>query len=282
MGMDPVTMEALLSADEEKLRGELRADDMIEKSRAKSVERLRGAFGEALLRYNAANTADKSRQALADCLAAVAGDMLGLLNAGTVRSEGSGRRVRTGAVVALFIAAVFALGAAVLMKTYFLAGCGLLALCGVSIYISGRIWYTREESRVSPGLDADVVWKVVRRTGETMDAKIASYSEQARAWEAERDAKKTLSDAPLDSEELKLMGDLLEALYADNGDYSLRQLKKLQPFLRQRGIELQEYDGTNAAAFEVLPTKKETRTLRPALMAGDRLLLSGRAAEHEN
>ena len=280
--MDPVSLEALLSADEEKLRSELRADDMIEKSRAKSVERLRAALGEALLRYNAANTGDRTRQALADCLAATAGEMLGLLNAGTVRTEGSARRVRVGAVGLLALACGFALAAALLIKTYFLAGCGLLAACAASLYVSGRIWFAREESRVSPGLDADIIWKVIRRTGETMDAKIAVFSEQEHAWEAEREAKRAAGEAPMDPEELQLMGDLLEALYAENGEYSLRQLKKLLPYLRKRGIELLEYDGENAASFDVMPTVKETRTLRPALVAGERLLMPGRAAEHEN
>ena len=280
--MESVSLEALLSADEEKLRRELRADDTIEKSRAKSVERLRAALGEALLRYNAANTGDRTRQAMADSLAAAVGEMLGLLNAGTVRTEGSARRVRLGAVAALALAGGFALAAALLIKTYFLVGCGLLAACAASLYVSGRIWYVREESRVSPGLDADIIWKVIRRTGETMDARIDAFSEQERAWEAEREAKKAAGDAPMDPEELQLMGDLLEALYAENGDFSLRQLKKLLPYLHRRGIELLEYDGSNTAAFDVMPTVKETRTLRPALMAGERLLLPGRAAEHEN
>ena len=76
------------------------------------------------------------------------------------------------------------------------------------------------------------------------------------------------------------MADLLEGLYSENGDYSLRQLKKLLPYLRRRGIETQDYDGANAAAFELLPTRRESRTMRPAIYAGDKLLLPGRAAEH--
>ena len=44
--MDTVGMESLLRAREEKLRGELRADDLIEKNRSRSVERLREAYGD--------------------------------------------------------------------------------------------------------------------------------------------------------------------------------------------------------------------------------------------
>ena len=76
------------------------------------------------------------------------------------------------------------------------------------------------------------------------------------------------------------MADLLEGLYSENGDYSLRQLKKLLPYLKSRGLELVDYEAGDPTAFELLPTRKEARTLRPAIYAGDKLLLPGRAAEH--
>ena len=57
-------------------------------------------------------------------------------------------------------------------------------------------------------------------------------------------------------------------------------MKKLLPYLQSRGIEIADYDGSDPAAFELLPTKREGRTLRPAIYAGDKLLLPGRAAEH--
>ena len=87
-------------------------------------------------------------------------------------------------------------------------------------------------------------------------------------------------NAPVSQEELLLLGDLLEALYSQNGEYALRQLKKIRPYLQHKGIEWKEYDKENAELFELLPTKKEASTLRPALVSGDKLLLPGRAAEH--
>ena len=83
--MDTVTVESLLTADEEKLRNELRADGLIDNDRSLSVERLRSAFGDVLLRYNAAASGDRPRQAVADCITAAVSDMLGLLLAGTVK-----------------------------------------------------------------------------------------------------------------------------------------------------------------------------------------------------
>ena len=115
-----------------------------------------------------------------------------------------------------------------------------------------------------------------------MDWKLDSFSAQARAWEEELLAKKADSEDPLDPEELQPFGDLLEGLYSESGEYALRQLKKLRPYLRRRGVEVTDYDAGNAVYFDILPTKNEDRTLRPALLAGDKLLLAGRAAEHMN
>ena len=278
--MDAVSMEELLKADGEKLRSELRADTMIDKNRDRSVERLREAFGEALLRYNAANVGDRTRQALADCLTATADELLPLLLAGTIREEKTKRRVRTGAVIALLLATVCALGAALLTGTYRIAGFVLLGLCAVFTFAAGRLWLQEREVKVSQGLDADAVWKTLCRTGETMDRKIESFSAQAKAWEEELLSRRAAGEETMDPEELQLFSDLLEALYSQSGEYSLRQLKKIRPYLRRRGIEIVDYDAENAMAFEMLPTKNAPGTLRPALMAGDRILLTGRAAEH--
>ena len=83
-----------------------------------------------------------------------------------------------------------------------------------------------------------------------------------------------------DGESLKLVGDLLEALYADNGDYALRQLRQLTPWLRRQGVEVVDYGADSAELFELLPTKKAAATQRPALVADGKLLLVGRATEH--
>ena len=280
--MDSVTVEGLLRADEEKLRSELRADDLIDNDRALSVERLRGVFGDVLLRYNAAASGDKPRQALADCLTAAVDDMLGLLQAGTVKKDAEKSRVRMGAVVVLLLGVIFALAASLLIRTYLLPGCILAALCPVCTFAAGLLWRKKGREALSAGLDAETVWRTVRRTGETMDMKIEAFCQQLTAWEEERASASASGEQGMSPEELQLIADLLEGLYSENGDYSLRQMKKLLPYLQSRGIELVDYDGRDPTAFELLPTRREGRTLRPAIYAGEKLLLAGRAAEHVN
>jgi hypothetical protein len=278
--MDSVSMESLLKANEERLRGELRSDAVIDKNRVRSVERLRQALGEALLRYNAESVGDRNRQALADCLTATADEMLSLLLAGTIQEEKSKRKLRVVAVVMLLLAAVCALGAVLLFEAYRLIAAALLGAGAVFIFIAGRTWLEERQTRCTLTLDPDAVWKTMCRTGETMDRKIESFCAQAKAWEEELAAKNAAASGPMDPEELQLFADLLEALYSQSGDFSLRQLKKLRPYLHRRGIEVVEYGPETAASFETLPTKNAGGTLRPALMAGDKLLLPGRAAEH--
>ena len=278
--MEAVTMSGLLKADEEKLRSELKADALYDKDRKQSAVRLDEAFSKILLRYNAACTDDPMRQALADCQTAAVRDMLALLTAGTAQKEISKRRFRTGALITLLLAVIFGLVAALLIKEYYLVGCALMAAAALSAFLAGRLWYGEREVRVRAGLDPDVVWRTLKKTTETVDRKTAEFLDLSRSWQQEA-AEAAPADGPaLDGESLKLVGDLLEALYAGNGDYALRQLRQLTPWLRRQGVEVVDYGADSAELFELLPTKKATATQRPALVADGKLLLVGRATEH--
>jgi len=273
-------MSGLLKADEEKLRSELKADALYDKDRKQSAVRLDEAFSKILLRYNAACTDDPMRQALADCQTAAVRDMLALLTAGTAQKEISKRRFRTGALITLLLAVIFGLVAALLIKEYYLVGCALMAAAALSAFLAGRLWYGEREVRVRAGLDPDVVWRTLKKTTETVDRKTAEFLDLSRGWQQEA-AEAAPADGPaLDGESLKLVGDLLEALYADNGDYALRQLRQLTPWLRRQGVEVVDYGADSAELFELLPTKKAAATQRPALVADGKLLLVGRATEH--
>lgn len=273
-------MSGLLKADEEKLRSELKADALYDKDRKQSAVRLDEAFSKILLRYNAACTDDPMRQALADCQTAAVRDMLALLTVGTAQKEISKRRFRTGALITLLLAVIFGLVAALLIKEYYLVGCALMAAAALSAFLAGRLWYGEREVRVRAGLDPDVVWRTLKKTTETVDRKTAEFLDLSRGWQQEA-AEAAPADGPaLDGESLKLVGDLLEALYAGNGDYALRQLRQLTPWLRRQGVEVVDYGADSAELFELLPTKKAAATQRPALVADGKLLLVGRATEH--
>ena len=278
--MDSVNMSSLLLAEEDKIRTELRADSAIDQNRRQSVNRLNGVLDAVLLRYSAANANDPKRQAVADCQAAAVRDMLGLLLAGTARKEIEKRRFRVGGVICLLLAVICGLISALLIRDYYLPGCILMGAAVLFGFLAGRLWYGEREVRVHAELDADVVWKTLKKTMETMDRKSEEYLAQEETWLRERTDTASPASASRDPETLRLLGDLLEALYADNGDYALRQLKKLLPWLRQQGIEAVDYSPETADLFELLPTKRSSATQRPALVSGETLLLAGRATEH--
>ena len=278
--MDSVNMSSLLLAEEDKIRTELKADSAIDQNRRQSVDRLNEVLDGVLLRYSAANAGAPKRQALADCQAAAVRDMLGLLLAGTARKEIEKRRFRVGGVICLLLAVICGLIAALLIRDYYLPGCILMAAAVLFGFLAGRLWYGEREVRVHAELDADVVWKTLKKALETMDRKSEEYLAQEETWVREQKDTASPASASRDPETLRLLGDLLEALYADNGDYALRQLKKLLPWLRQQGIEAVDYSPETADLFELLPTKRSSATQRPALVSGETLLLAGRATEH--
>ena len=278
--MDSVNMSSLLLAEEDKIRTELKADSAIDQNRRQSVDRLNEVLDAVLLRYSAANAGAPKRQALADCQAAAVRDMLGLLLAGTARKEIEKRRFRVGGVICLLLAVICGLISALLIRDYYLPGCILMGAAVLFGFLAGRLWYGEREVRVHAELDADVVWKTLKKTMETMDRKSEEYLAQEETWLRERTDTASPASASRDPETLRLLGDLLEALYAGNGDYALRQLKKLLPWLRQQGIEAVDYSPETADLFELLPTKRSSATQRPALVSGETLLLAGRATEH--
>ena len=278
--MDAVQMSGMLQADEERIKSELRADAVVDQSRKQSITRLNDLFSQMLLRYNAENADDPIRQALADCQTAPVRDMVELLNAGTAKKETEKRKVRASAVICLLLAVICALSAALLVRTSFPAGIVFTAACGIFGFIGGLLWYGEREVRVQAGLDPEVIWRTVKKTTETMDRKAEEFLAQTDSLVKKQSSSSEIAEAAsLSPEDLKLYGDLLEALYSENGDYALRQLKKLPARLRAQGVELCDYSDDTAELFELLPTKNAASTLRPALVCRGELLLAGRATE---
>ena len=277
--MEQSTMTALLKAEEETVRNQLRADALIDRNRKQSADRLNELLGQILLRYNAACSDDGRRQALADGMTAAVQDMLPLLTAGTAFKEVPRRKVRTGGIILLLTAVICALISVMLIRQYFPVGCAFLALAAVFGFLAGFFWHGEREVVVHAGLDPELVWKTLLKTVETMDRKTEEILEQENAAAAEAGTGTRAGTGLSDPEALQLFGDLLEGLYSGNGDFALRQLRKLQPWLALSGIETRDYAPDTAEMFDLLPTKNQPATLRPALLADGKLAAAGKATE---
>ena len=279
--METTTMQTLLAADEEKVTNTLRANITVDRSRERCVETLRGELGDMILRYNADCSDDVLRQAVADSMASAVRDSMEFLLAGAMETKKGEKKARAGAPLLLILAiAVCAAGIFLLreqmVKEYVVYVC--LAAAVLLAFIAGRIWFRDRDVSARLSLDPDAVWYTMKRTAETMDRKLREFSERAKALE-EKNADAEGEAPPLTQEELALFGDMLESLYADSGEYALRQIKKVVPYLKERGIELVDYDRNCRELFELFPTKNAAATMRPAILWNNKLLLIGRATE---
>ena len=279
--MESTTMLALLAADEEKVTNTLRANITVDKSRERCVETLRGELGDMILRYNADCSDDVLRQAVADSMASAVRDSMEFLLAGAMETKKGEKKARAGAPLLLILAIAMCAAGIFLLREqmvteYAVYGC--LAAAVLLAFVAGRIWFKDRDVSARLSLDPDAVWYTMKRTAETMDRKLREFSERAKALE-EKNAETEGETPPLTQEELALFGDMLESLYADSGEYALRQVRKVVPYLKERGIELVDYDRNCRELFELFPTKNAAATLRPAILWNNKLLLIGRATE---
>ena len=278
--MEQTSMLELLLADEDALRKTLRANRSVDKSREAVAETLREELGTMLLRYNAACAEDRARQTVADGLTAAARDALDLLLAGEVEQETPRRRVNAWAVVLLLASLLCGAGALLLHGRLPAGGCACLAGTLVCAFLAGLFFFPRQETVVRAAVNPESAWLALRKTAETMDRKLDEFA----AVEKERAGQSAAGTgaAAMSREELALFSDLLEALYAANGPFALRQLGKIPAFLEKQGVEIADYGDDTAELFELLPSRNPAMTQRPALLAGDKLLVSGKATEQVN
>ncbi len=279
--MEQTRILELLQADEDALRSTLRANRSVDKSREACAETLREELGTLLLRYNAACANDRTRQAVADGLTATARDALDLLLAGEVEQEKPRRRVNAWAVV-LLLAALLCGALLCFTNVHFAWPIVYAFLVGLLLlgFLAGRFWLTAQTLGVRAVVDPEAAWFALKKIAETMDRKLDEIAAVERE-QAGKGAAGASAD-PLSREELALFSDLLEALYAGSGPFALRQLAKIPAFLEKQGVELADYGDDTAEMFELLPSRNPAMTQRPALLAGDRLLVSGKATEQVN
>ena len=272
--MKTATMLELLSEREEELRSTLRANSSMDKSSEACAETIDRALTELLLRYNASCSDNRMCQAAADSLTAAARSAAALVKAGRAEKSTGARQIAGWAILAVLVSAFLCTAAVLLIQRAVIWSYVCMAAAVLLAYLGGRFWFKTSEVTVHPTVDPDQAWYTLRQTVETMDKKVedlcactASVGEKA-----EPDGGGALS-----AEELSLFAGLLEALYANNGDFALRQLARVPDYMESRGVTLVEYSPEEEHYFECFPTRREAATQRPAMLAGEKLLLMGKA-----
>ncbi len=276
--METITLLELLTDREDDLRNTLRANASLDKSSDACAETLDKALSEILLRYNASCANAHVRQAAADSLTATARSMAALVKAGRAEKSAAARQIGGAAILLVLCAVVLCTVAVLLAQKIALASYGCMAAAVLFAYLSGRIWYKNGEVTVRASVDADALWHTLRQSVATMDSKLQELCACVESDTAKVESGVTGEFSP---EELKLFAGLLEALYAKNGEFALRQLSMLPDYMESRGVSLVEYGPDTEHYFECFPTRRESATQRPAMLMKEKLLMMGKATKRE-
>jgi len=276
--MESITMLELLTDREDELRDTLRANANLDKSNEACAETLDKALTEILLRYNASCSDERVRQAAADSLTATARSVTGLVKTGRAEKTVAARQIGGTAILLVLCAVILCTVAVLLAQKIPLASYGCMAAAVLLAYISGRIWFKNSEVTVRASVDPDAVWHILRQSVETMDSKL---EELCACVESDTPKLDSGSAGAFSPEELKLFAGLLEALYAKNGEFALRQLDRVPDYMESKGVSLVEYSPETEHYFECFPTRRETATQRPALLMNEKLLMMGKATRQE-
>ncbi len=272
----------LLEQDREKLMRALSAAQTRDEAKA-SVER---TLERMLFAFNDEARTQRQRMLAAAMVAAVKAS-LGLLDCvGEPKLWETKRpRARLGlpALAALLLGCVLCLGTGgwmlfdgrqPLAALLPVLGGALLVFAGAGI---AKARGGAPERKIEVPTDWDRVWRTLHAAALVMDQALEDAASEER-WEARRAA----AEAPALSEaEAELTDALLEGLYGGDGEYALEKLAAVRRYLKEKGVDVVEYDEQHAQMFDRMPGVG-TDTLRPALTQGGTLLRRGLATVPEH
>lgn len=272
----------LLEQDREKLMRALSAAQTHDEAKA-SVER---TLERMLFAFNDEARTQRQRTLAAAMVAAVKAS-LGLLDCvGEPKLWETKRpRARLGlpALAALLLGCVLCLGTGgwmlfdgrqPLAALLPVIGGALLVFAGAGI---AKARGGAPERKIEVPTDWDRVWRTLHAAALVMDQALEDAASEER-WEARRAA----AEAPALSEaEAELTDALLEGLYGGDGEYALEKLAAVRRYLKEKGVDIVEFDDAHAQLFDRMPGA-ETATLRPALTQGGTVLRRGLATVPEH
>lgn len=124
-------------------------------------------------------------------------------------------------------------------------------------------------------VDVEKAFHILRGAMLLADGQLDRIREEAAVAAQEQASAKPAGD--VSGEALDLFSELLEAAYAAGDAGAKESISAIRFYLHNAGIDVIDYDEGREAWFEFLPADRPG-TLRPALLAGGRLLKKGMAA----
>ncbi len=128
--------------------------------------------------------------------------------------------------------------------------------------------HPKPEVKVSQTVNADALFRLTERRMEAIDRDLEAFL--------------TLpAPGGSDDESVLQLITLAVTLKREDPDAVPDELMTaITALTLSRGYAFLEYDGTNDAYFDIMPTKRATRTIAPAVLKGDRLVARGMAIVH--
>ncbi len=254
---------------------------------ARAQEALERELDRLLFAYNDAAPSPRQRESASAMLAALRAalplsDSVGEVRIWESRPARKSPRLSALPLALLLFGCAACVAAAALMyaKEIAPAICALPLLGGAALalfsVLSGRGRAPAAERKTEAVTDWDKVYRTLHTAALVMDQTLEDTA-SAERWEQRR---RDTQGAEFSPAELGLMAELLEGLYAADGEYALEKLGAVRHYLRARDVELVDYDPQHAELFDRMPGAEEA-TLCPALVQRGHVLRRGTATVAE-
>ena len=142
----------------------------------------------------------------------------------------------------------------------------ILSAAGAVLFITGAVWpKEKPEAAIRQGVNAEALFLLAERRMEAIDRDLEAFLSIPTG------------SADEDESVLQLITKAVSMKREDPDSIPDELMTVITALSIARGYSLIEYNGTNDAYFDVMPTIRETRTIVPALFKNDRLLQRGMA-----
>ena len=299
--MDNPNLVELLESDKEMILADLKRD----KAPAAAQTALEKALDRVMYRYMEACTDGEMAASAQHILQSLKTALPLVDSVGDVRQwkkslpDASGkRRLRPAALAFLGVGLVLILATVLALalnsrRTFdplaWLQALGPAVLGGVSLFWGGVLTGRPEKAKKAEDSSANIRYEYLTDTEKVWhDLRSALLMADSRLEAIrEENAARLLTEAPaagtgaLPAKELELLSGLLETAYAlresAQREDAAEMISAIAYYLHTNGIDTVDYDREQAAWFELLPSP-HPGTIRPALIAGGRLLKKGLAS----
>lgn len=287
------TMQALLEKDKERFLHNMAAA----KSSAESVATVEEQFSRILSAYNEEEENERIKSTAVYLIETISSSA-GLLNCdgeSVIWSKsqyrpGISKPHRSAWFIIFLLLGILCLAAAGGGLIYFtdtmppsdemMIGLGVAAAAAFFLFLSGifsakKKEENRQELYAETIPDGEKTYHILLNSVLTMDrileqVKNEELLENKKALIEEKDS--------LKKEDIQFLSDLLESAYGEgNSEYGRQMISDVKFYLRKKNIDVIDYDGSNRAFFDLMPSEV-SGTIRPALVIAGEVLRKGLAA----